>query len=102
MGGFAGAPNSLLYRDDDLTDKSHGELSAIDVTAPYYGVQDMRFSFGPNGAGSVPVPDGHYLSSIWAISRYQDVPRGLLTNDLLRSVWFGFRYKPDAFDKKAG
>jgi hypothetical protein len=102
MGGFAGAPNSYLYRDVDLTDRSHGELSGIDVNSTYYGVRDIRFNFGTAGGGGLPVPDGHYLSTIWAVSRYQDVPRGLLTNDLLRSVWFCFRYKLDALANKAG
>ena len=103
MGGFAGAPNSYLYRDVDMTDKNLGELTAIGVSSsPVDGVRDMSFSFGTRGEGGFLVPDGHYLSSIYAVSRFQDVPRGLLCNDLLRTVWFGFRYKPDALGKKAG
>jgi hypothetical protein len=101
MGGFAGAPNSYLYHDIDL---AQGELTSIVVDARAdSGVWDLQFRFGPGGeTAGFPVPDGHYLSSIYAVSRFNDATRGFLHNDLLRTVWFGFRYKPDALRKKAG
>ena len=97
MGGFAGAPNSYLYQDVDMT---KGELTSIAIYHGPEGVVDLHFKFGSPETGDILVPDGHYLSSIYAVSRYQDAQRGLLNNDLLRSIWFGFRYKPDALGKK--
>ena len=59
-------------------------------------------SFIASGSGTLVelrVPDDHYVSSINVISSFDDKQRGHLTNDLLRTLYFGFRFKPEVFQQ---
>ena len=48
----------------------------------------------------VKVPDEHYLSSINVISKFYDNDRGWLHDDQVRTMYFGFRLKPDGLSTK--
>ena len=51
---------------------------------------------GQFGSIRIEVPDDHYVSSINVISRFHDHDRGWLHNDLVRSLYFGLKLKPEA------
>jgi hypothetical protein len=101
MGGNGGLPAQPL----DLTDAGKGEITQIDA-AMFNGVQGLTLHLKGGStavAGSMDaytksftVPDGHYVSSVNVISRYDDATRGWLYNDLVRTFYCGFKLKPEA------
>lgn len=103
MGGDGGR----LSADWDISEAQLDKLVA--VGGHHYLVSvvtnlHLWFSDGTEmNAGSQPsyrfaVPAGHYLSSINVISRFYDHDRGWLYGDLVRTVYFGFKMKPDALN----
>ena len=44
------------------------------------------------------VPEDHYTSSFNVISAFHDKGRGWLYNDLIRTVYFGFKLKEEVFE----
>jgi hypothetical protein len=104
MGGNGG----FLNQDLDLTDKGHGELTQIE-TWDWDLVSGLRLHCKDGStadAGNVgqfrqlnlSPPEGHYISSINVISRFDDATRGWLYNDLVRTLYCGFKFKPDALN----
>lgn len=100
MGGSGGYADT----DIDLTHKAittivgyfFNEVEGLQLTFDDKSVADMGNTSGQFAAVRIDVPDDHYVSSINVISRFQDSSRGWLYNDLVRTVYFGLKLKPEA------
>ncbi len=94
------------YPDDQNVTKNLFDITSIKCVSSQQidqfilrfadGVEWMKGGNATNGPQEVRVPDDHYLSSINVISKYNDHDRGWLYGDLVRTMYFGFRLKPDA------
>lgn len=75
-----------------------GGEGVYDIAAHFQDGTLARTRMEPNiPAIVVPVPDDHYLSSVQAVAKYSDKNRGMLYDDQVRSIWFGFRFEPEVF-----
>ncbi|HET6609634.1 MAG TPA: insecticidal delta-endotoxin Cry8Ea1 family protein [Rhodopila sp.] len=102
MGGNGG----FLNQDLNLADNGHGELTLIE-TWSWDLVSGLRLhckdgsiadagAVGQERQLNLSPPEGHYISSISVISRFHDATRGWLYNDLVRTLYCGFKFNPDA------
>jgi hypothetical protein len=103
MGGTGGVADAELNLTEELHDKlvmvggdAYGTGGPV-VRSLYLKFSDgQEMNLGWSPTYKLAVPAGHYLSTITVISRFFDRDRGMLHDDLVRVLYFGFKMKPDA------